>query len=655
MDFFRRFRIVPMFLIILSLTTPVLSAEQKTSYKVEDLELKELNKMEQRANHARRLFWQGESGAALSIFKELASSKHPSTPLYYNEMALCYIAEGDYDSAKKKLLDVNQFFDFYNTEKREKEALSVFGKESEKIYNGDPYERAVNWFLLALIFLEDGENDNALAACKSGLLADSDARNNTYESNFTMLYLLEAKIYKMRGQEELARQVYEKAKESYIYSHPLVRDLYSERMDNIAIQKLSDKEKKKLKITKTNEQFELDNSWLIEKIKIQSREIDVVKELGRLLTGEFNTLIISPVGKGPTKNRRGEDANYVFFETNDVKYQPAEIFLDDQSVTEKAFTKVADVNYHATTRGGRQMDAILEGKAVSRKTTIGVGQFVTELGNNVGGYVGLALVLTGVVAQGVGGSMTPDADTRCWQQLPASYYVHALDIPPGEHKIIFRQRVYFENKRELQRTLTIRDDPERINVVIGPHTVSGVYSKNLSANTGKAKRRKSKKKQGHEIAVLITPPLGFKSIERFPALMDKEEPRAFAPDLKKLLRRVEKRLSKANINSLCVGHEKIIDSLDTLKDKAPLALQIQLMELKLKKVEKDELYKVSLSFSLVDTDTGEAKFKKDFTGEYLKAKKDKTSTTKAFYKCFNDAVQKFLTSDGMTTVIDSST
>lgn len=220
----------------------------KQSYRVEDLSFDELNKIELTANQARRYYWMGDYPKALKIFEDLAQKKHPSTPLYYNEIAFCYISANDFANAEKKLNDVDQFFGLYNTAKREEKALSSFGKESEKIYMGDPYERTANYLLLALIYMDRRDYENAIASCKNGLLADSDATENKYESDFTLLHLLEAKLYEMVGKFDSATKCFDLARESYCNSHPLVRDLISERQDLLALQRLSEAEREELKV-----------------------------------------------------------------------------------------------------------------------------------------------------------------------------------------------------------------------------------------------------------------------------------------------------------------------------------------------------------------------------------------------------------------------
>ena len=113
---------------------------------------------------------------------------------------------------------------------------------------------------------------------------------------------------------------------------------------------------------------------------------------------------------------------------------------------------LADVNYQATTRGGRMMDNVLADKAAVKK-----GMEVTR---NVFFIAGSALFLAGtqtmsspvvgISLMGAGGCcflcgtgfwvagyyMNPAADGRYWHNLPGQFYFIPLSLPAGKHKIM---------------------------------------------------------------------------------------------------------------------------------------------------------------------------------------------------------------------------
>ena len=289
------------------------------------------------------------------------------------------------------------------------------------------------------------------------------------------------------------------------------------------------------------------------------------------------------------------------------------------------------------------MDAILNGKAVYRSSTVGAGSMISEIGSNVGGLAGLALNLIGVAVQGIGGAMAPEADMRSWQLLPSSFYVYTLKLPPGEHEFVFRQRVYFEKVNEVRKKVKI-EGPKDLAAVFAPPTLTGVYSEVVESGTSASGTKKavSAQDKGAVLAVVIPPPLGFQSIEKFPSILKDERPEAFAPDLKKIVRKIEKKLSGMKFTVEKISHQEIVSDMENLTKMFPLSFQIQLEGLNSESSGQDVIYSTKFKFSLVDTSTGQANIKESITGRYIKTSDDKTGTTDAFYKCLDDALDKFV-------------
>jgi hypothetical protein len=624
-----------------------LALEGKEQYRVEDKPYEELNRMEIQANQARELYWKGEYHKALDIFLSLTRSNHPSSTLYFNESAQCQLALGDLSHAEKNLRNVDNFFIAYNSADREESALSKFGEEAKKIYLGDPYERATNYLLLSLIYIARGDYENALAATKSGILADADAKDNRYESDYTLLQLIEMKLLNIIGKNDNADLYRETARKSYINSHPLVRDLYSEKQDKLELLALTESERRDLKINESPEEIKTGLKQFEEKLVLSSRGVNPEKELGALLTGDYNTLIVVPAGKGPTKSRKGKDGQLVVIDANNLNYRLPAITVDGQLLATAPVSEVANVNYHATTRGGRKMDAILEGKAAFRSTTVGVGGFLAGLGHQVGGYAGLALALVGAVTQGIGGAMSPEADTRCWQLLPAGFDVYALNLPAGEHEISVQQRIYFENQSEWKSRIKVGDQ-NQLAAVIAPPAPLGKYSV-LNEETAEVKKASvTTTKTSDKLTVLIPPPLGLRKIDQFPPVEAGEKPEAIAPDLKKISRKIEKRLAGASVQGVRVSHQEINGNYETLVKSFPCALQTEIEGLDLKKEKDDKRYSMEITFSVVDTVTGRAKNRERVTGFYLRKGDDNGGSTDAYYKCFDDALEKFLSKTNLT-------
>lgn len=636
--------------VVYPVTDAVAALEDKKSYKVEDMSYEELNKMEILANEARTLYWRGQYQKALDIFNSLSKSNHPSTPLYYNESAQCQIALGNLSDAEKNLRNVDNFFLAYNSSDREQKALSNFGKEADKIYLGDPYERATNYLLLSMIYISRGDYENALAACKSGILADSDARENKVESDYTMLHLLEMKLHQLRGDNESALQSGNAVRTSYINSHSMVRNILSDKLETIEILAMSQDEREKLNIKETPAELQAKLKTTEEKLDEATKKVNCETDLGVLLTGDYNTLIAVPRGKGPHKIRKGKDGQFVVIETDQTSYQRPRILIDGSEIQVNPISAVADVNFHSVTRNGRKMDALLQGKAVSRATTVNVGASITDLGNRLGGYGGLAMVFIGLVTQGVGGAMSPEADTRCWQLLPSSFDIYAVNLPAGEHEVKVQHRIYFETQNETVKKISVPQQKGLIAVLASPAPV-GRYSDITESDTEIKKAARVNSNVTAKSGLLLTPPLGLRKIDRFPPLEDGEKPEAVAVDWKKLVKRLEKRLVGAALQVEKVGHFEITNKYESLRNSYPLALQTDIEELGIKKDKDDKLYSLRITFSIVETATGKAVSKETVTGILRKTESDKYGSTDAYYKCFDDAFERFLAGKNITDMI----
>jgi tetratricopeptide (TPR) repeat protein len=624
-------------------TDPGARKSQEGAAPLEALDYQELSRMEFRADAARHLYWKGDYTNAARLFSELCATKHPSTPLYLNERACCRLALGQYREAIEDLGSAAMFLENMTNSALEKKALALYGREASKVHFGDPYERAMDYLLLALAFMDRGDYDNALAACKSGILADSDAMENRYQSDFTLLYLLEAKCHMMRGEPLAAEPVLRAAAEAFCSSHPSVRDLTAARADCVAGRKLSKKERREQGLPETDEAIEARIVELDEKISARARDIDVKKELGLLHTCDFNTLIIVPQGRAPGKTRKGSEAQIVVFEPSPPDRQPATVAVDGQPIVGEPIDNTADLVFQATTRGGRQMDAILKGKASFKNTTVTAGRVVTEAGNAAGGVVGLGMALLGAAVQGMGGAVSPEADTRCWETLPAELHVYALKLADGPHEVTCSRYVYFEKVSLLARRFELSPS-KKLAVAIAPPSMSSRYSAQaLRPTTAKApSNRSAELSVAAQAKVVVPPPLGLALIERFPSPDQKTMPRAFAPDPKRMGALIVQAMAAKQHHAILLDHDDIVQAPHNAVVANALAFQVEFMRVDMKINGKEEAYTAEFSFGLVKTTTGEAILQQRLSGKHVRKAKDKGGCTDAFYACFQQAITAFL-------------
>jgi hypothetical protein len=162
---------------------------------------------------------------------------------------------------------------------------------------------------------------------------------------------------------------------------------------------------------------------------------------------QANVLVFTEYGNGPIKYGSGE-------------YQEELRIRDGHSIIHNAVVKVDenqfpappydDIAFQARTRGGRVMDHVLANKAVFKTATdvagtVGIigGTLMAVDGRRETRDAGIGLALAGVLSKGISAITTPEADTRCWDNLPQYLSFTALKLPPGDHEF----KVEFEDER----------------------------------------------------------------------------------------------------------------------------------------------------------------------------------------------------------------
>jgi hypothetical protein len=218
-----------------------------------------------------------------------------------------------------------------------------------------------------LCYLRDGDYENARAAFRQGLMQDAFAEEFQNQADFAVLLFLDAWASHLNGD----------------------KDLRDETL--VQLQK-----------------FRPDFPGIAE-----DDDVLVLVETGtaprKLGDGLDHTYFVFRRGKGFTENR-------------------ARLMLGETAVP---LYPIEDIYYQATTRGGREIDKILEGKVEFRRTTGDIGSFLTnssvmisQLGGS-GGVAG-AIGAVGALSALISASAKPRADTRQWTSLPDTIHVATL-------------------------------------------------------------------------------------------------------------------------------------------------------------------------------------------------------------------------------------
>ncbi|MGP0630033.1 hypothetical protein ACTRW9_10005 [Nitrospina sp. 32_T5] len=249
-------------------------------------------------------------------------------------------------------------------------ARSVWYEEGKKDFKGEPYERAMAYYYRGLLFLKEGDYENARACFKSGQLQDALAENEKYQMDFALLIYLEGWASHLLGDEQLAKTAFEEAQQ-------------------------------------------------------------IRPDLTPPAPGD-DVLVLAESGMSPIKVAAGEgNAALTFKRGSGFREKSARLFVNGRTYSPRM---TEDIFWQASTRGGRVVDAILKDKVVFKETHETMGKALTELGvqgmllsaqhdSNEGLLISGIVTAIGLVQQGVAASTQTRADDRYWESLPDSVHV----------------------------------------------------------------------------------------------------------------------------------------------------------------------------------------------------------------------------------------
>ena len=306
--------------------------------------------------------------------------------LWEYRTAAAAMRQGKFDLAKQYFDDaLARIGGIYGKDSEARKARGYFHKEAKKTFIGEPYERAMAYFYRGVLYWRDGELDNARACFRSVEFEDSDAENREFAGDWVL----------------------------------------PDYLDGLATTRLGGDGLDALKRAQTN---------------------SVTARPGRpqinlpAYKANANVLFIVEFGPGPMKYATGKYDEELRFNKRSSPLVAARIKTDSLNL---AVAPCDDLNFQATTRGGRVMDHVLANKAVFKSVTDTVGNVAIISGAVLAGShhgrhsaadeVGLGLMLAGVASKIISASTTPEADVRAWDNLPQFISFATLSLPVGDH------------------------------------------------------------------------------------------------------------------------------------------------------------------------------------------------------------------------------
>jgi hypothetical protein len=158
---------------------------------------------------------------------------------------------------------------------------------------------------------------------------------------------------------------------------------------------------------------------------------------------ESNCLVLVETGTAPRKVAGGEHEQMLTYERGSSQERGAGVMLGGE---EQRLAEMEDVYWQSSTRGGRGVDAIIEGKVKFKDTTDAAGNVLAygglkamELGSHIAKagdrdkmlLIGAGAALVGLIGKGVSSQVEAGVDTRSWDNLPDRVHVFTTTLPDG--------------------------------------------------------------------------------------------------------------------------------------------------------------------------------------------------------------------------------
>ena len=366
----------------------------------------ELEQMEKSSLAANELFINGNLVQAEKILKNLAKEKTVSQPLYQLEQLSVLLMGNRQDEALQLMNKIHSNMEMLFDKKLAEKAQSIWHGEVNKVYKGDAYERATFYAFMALTFIQQGNYEDAIRSVKNGLLADADSNKADTINDYALLYYLGFFASQKMGQRDEALE-------------------YLRGMN------------KALQIRGCTDQ--------------QFLETQAQKQMKLLDTVKPNVLLVIWTGAPPTVTCLGSYQEQRAIIHGKMLFDSIALSVGTGNYI-PVMNNLGDIDFQATTRGGRLMDNILADKAAAKQAMNSMHGILTIVGLYMCYYgiltmpfppVGLGFLgagggclVLGFTCHIIGSFMNPKADGRYWKNLPGQLYVVPMNLPPGKHSLM---------------------------------------------------------------------------------------------------------------------------------------------------------------------------------------------------------------------------
>lgn len=318
-----------------------------------------------------------------SIYLNLWAEGERNAVLNFNYLGLAAIEVGEYELAKVAFDEsIQRIESIYADDKNAEKAKSLWNEEKVKDFKGEPYERSMTYYYRGLLYIKDGDYQNARAAFLSAERHDTLSEQEKYQGDFGLMNYLAAWSSYCDGDQVRAKELHERT------------------------------------ITQDKSNFE--NSRF-----------------------DYPFLVLTETGHSPVKTGSGKFQEVLEISaSNQSDVFKNLVFMQPKvSFTDNSPKLLGDLVFQSTTRGGRPIQGILNGKASFKNNLDTAGNVAVDVGtatmmasayngDSDTAIAGAAITALGALGKLISSAVAPKADLRYWSTIPSKIYVNqSLNIP----------------------------------------------------------------------------------------------------------------------------------------------------------------------------------------------------------------------------------
>ena len=280
---------------------------------------------------------EGRYAEARAFHEALLVEEPKNEALEHNEAGVMALLQSDVRGAQRHFREA--FDDLDDLSSTTGEVLTTFlGSADSRRWKGEPYERCMNAYYLGVTYWLLGDDDNAAAAFRAGVLRDADSEEGESQSDFALLWFLLGQAQRSAFHQDRGVAALERA-------HALRPR----------------------------------NEWTAP---------------DRSTSG--NVLLVLESGLGPMRVPAGQHGSEVQFRARPGETAGALVRLGNQSLGRTA--PIGGIYHQATTRGTKVIDHISGGKAVFKDAAVIGGAFVLgNSGSRTSDAIGVAMLAIGLL------------------------------------------------------------------------------------------------------------------------------------------------------------------------------------------------------------------------------------------------------------------